>query len=131
MNHQSSQSSCQYDEDSVNAQKDRFRDCPAEQNAFFLYCVTCGSYFPDQEVESVAVEGQILNHWTARDVATVMGHLSGISPYGPLHLASAFYPSISFIMNWQSSEESSFLSSVGCSGKLVEPRKEVTGTSDL
>ena len=39
MNHQSSQSSCPYDEDSVNAQKDRFRDCPAEQNAFFLYCV--------------------------------------------------------------------------------------------
>ena len=93
--------------------------------------MACGSYFPDQEVESVAVEGQILNHWTARDVATVMGRLSGISPYGSLHLASAFYPSISFIMNWQSSEESSFLSSVGCSGKLVEPRKEVTGTSDL
>ena len=39
MNHQSSQSSCPYDEDSVNAQKDRFRDCRAEQNTFFLYCV--------------------------------------------------------------------------------------------
>ena len=93
--------------------------------------MACGSYFPDQEVESVAVEVQILNHWTAREVATVLGHLSGTSPYGSLHLASALYPSISFIMNWQSSEETSSLSSVGCSGKLIEPRKGVTGASDL
>ena len=77
------------------------------------------------------MEVQILNQWTAREVATVLGRLSGSSPYGSLNLTRALYPSISFIMNWQSSEETSSLSSVGCSGKLIEPRKGVTGTSDL
>ena len=54
----------------------------AKQKAFFLYCVACEILLPWPGIESVAVEGQILNLWTIREVATVLGPLSGTSPYG-------------------------------------------------
>ena len=77
-------------ETSVKTQKDRFRKHPGWWTRtcfYFSLCVACGILLPWPGIESVAVEGQILSHWTTRE-ATVLGPLSGTSPYGSLHLAS-------------------------------------------
>ena len=90
-------------ETSVKSQKDGFRKHPGWWTRtcfYFSHCMACGILLPWLGTEPFAVEGRILNLWTTREVATVLGPLSGTSPYGSLHLACGLYPSISFIMKW-------------------------------